>query len=65
MKEEVVFNTNAKSFYKLIEEVFIIFFNLLKAILIDSLNKFLSLFIFIASTLIIYKFKDIKKNFIY
>ena len=65
MGEEIILNTSAKSFYKLIKEIFIISFNLLKVILISSLNKFLSLFILIASTLIVYRFKGIKEDFIY
>ena len=65
MEEKVVFNTSIKSFYKLIRGVFIVSFNLLKVILINSFNKFLFLFIFIAFTLIIYKFKSIKRDFIY
>ena len=65
MGEEVIFNINIKSFYKLIEEVFIVSFNLLKIILIGSLNKFLSLFILIASTLTVYRFRGIKEGFIY
>ena len=65
MREEVVLNINAKSLYKLIEEVFIVSFNLLKVILISNLNKFLFLLIFIISTLIVYRFKSIKRGFIY
>ena len=65
MREEVIFNTNIKNLYKLIKRVFIISFNLLKIILINNLNKFLFLLIFIAFTLIVYRFKDIKKGFIY
>ena len=65
MREEIIFNTSAKNLYKLIKKIFIVFFNLLKVILIDSLNKFLFLFILIASILIIYRFKNIRRGFIY
>ena len=65
MGKKIIFNTSIKSLYKLIKGVFIVSFNLLKIILISSFNKFLFLFILIASTLIVYRFGSIKGGFIY